>query len=260
MTTEAPAPAPAPVHVISELGLELDEDRALTRGRGQVFPEACVPGTDVLRTSVLATWADIVTGAVAGRAVEPRIPLTLDLEVQVAAPVRVGMAVDVQAEAVKVGRRVVVTTASFRDAATGEQLATAFASFMPSADPAAVFPDGFPRAIAVGRLAVPLAERVGRVSVAAGVIDVPHRPDALNGVGAIQGGVLAFAAEEAAASLSAVPVLAEALVIRYLRPFVVGPARAVATGSDAACVVHVTDAGTAKLGLTATVRHRILGG
>ena len=77
--------------------------------------------------------------------------------------------------------------------------------------------------------------------MAPGVVEVPHRPDALNGVGAIQGGVLAFSAEQAAASLADGPVLAESLVIRYLRPFMVGPARAVATGDAALSVVHVTD-------------------
>jgi acyl-coenzyme A thioesterase PaaI-like protein len=245
-------------HVVSELGLLLDRTGDPTHGRAEVLPEACVPGTDVLRTSVIATWADVVTGGCAGRAISPVIPLTLDLEVQIVAPIRIGTMVDVDSEAVKVGKRVVMTSAHFRDLATGELLAVAFASFMPSSNPADVFPDGFPTDFPVGRLAVPLAERVASVAVAPGVVEVPHRPDALNGVGAIQGGVLAFSAEQAAASLADGPVLAESLVIRYLRPFMVGPARAVATGDGALSVVHVTDSGSGKLGLTATVRNRPL--
>jgi acyl-coenzyme A thioesterase PaaI-like protein len=248
-------------HVITELGLRFENRGAVALGCGDVLPEACVPGTDVLRTSVIATWADIVTGAVAGHAISPRIPLTLDLEVQVVAPVRVGMAVLTKATSVRIGKRVVVTTAEFRDASSDELLAVAFASFMPATNPAAVFPYGFPRDIPIGRLSMPLAERIGRVVVERGVVEVPHRPDGLNAVAAIQGGLLAFAAEEAAASLTHERVLTKALVLRYLRPFMVGPARAVASGDGTALsVVQVSDAGAGKLGLVATARNRILAG
>jgi acyl-coenzyme A thioesterase PaaI-like protein len=241
-------------HIIAELGLRLDHRDGRHRGRGEVLAEACAPGTDVLRTSVLATWADVLTGGAAGDAVAPRIPLTLDLEIQVVAPVRLGTVVDVEATTVKAGRTVVVTEASFRDATTGRLLAVCFASFMPSADPAAVFPDGFPKGQFEGRLSVPLAERIGSSVVSPGVVEIPHRPDGLNAVGAIQGGLLAFAAEEAAASLAEEPVVAESIVVRYLRPFLVGPARATATGKDGVSVVSITDVGAGKLGLVATVR------
>ncbi|MCK9927475.1 hypothetical protein MXD62_09875, partial [Frankia sp. Mgl5] len=50
------------------------------------------------------------------------------------------------------------------------------------------------------RLPVPLAERVGSVVVAPGTVEVPRRADGLNAGGAIQGGLVAFAAEEAATS------------------------------------------------------------
>jgi acyl-coenzyme A thioesterase PaaI-like protein len=246
-------------HVVAELGLRLDHGGERFAGQGEVYAEACVPGTDVLRTSVLATWADVLTGAVAGHGVAPHIPLTLDLEVQVVAPIRLGTTVTVDASPIRVGRTIVVTSAQFSDAATGRLLATAFASFVPSPDPAAVFADGFPKVVFEGRLSVPLAERIGSRVVGPGTVEVPHRPDGLNAVGAIQGGLLAFAVEEAAASLTGAPVLAESLVLRYLRPFMVGPARAVAAGDGpGVSVVDVSDAGAGKLGLVATIRTRSL--
>ena len=98
-------------HIVSELGLHVATDGDGIGGRADVFAELCVPGTDVLRTSVVATWADVLTGFVAGRAIAPRIPLTLDLEVQVGVPARLGARIDVEASVVKVGRSVVVTSA-----------------------------------------------------------------------------------------------------------------------------------------------------
>jgi acyl-coenzyme A thioesterase PaaI-like protein len=167
------------------------------------------------------------------------------------------MVVEVEASAVKVGRTVVVTTARFHDDATGRLLAVAFASFVPSPDPAAVFSGGFPKTVFDGRLSVPLAERIGSSVVEPGVVEVPHRADGLNATGAIQGGLLAFAVEEAAASLTDEPVVAESLALRYLRPFMVGPARSVATGDGpGVSVVQGSDAGAGKLGLVATVRTR----
>ena len=244
-------------HIVSELGLHVATDGDGIGGRADVFAELCVPGTDVLRTSVVATWADVLTGFVAGRAIAPRIPLTLDLEVQVGVPARLGARIDVEASVVKVGRSVVVTSAEFRDAATRDLVAVSVASFMPSADPAAVFPDGFPTFPTHRRLDEPLAERIGSRVVEPGVVEVPHRLDGLNAVGAIQGGLLAFAAEEAAASRRSAPVVAHSLGLRYLRPFVVGPARAVATGDvPDLSLVHVSDAGAGKLGLIATARTR----
>jgi acyl-coenzyme A thioesterase PaaI-like protein len=242
--------------IVTELGLRTATDGVEVRGEAEVVPEACVPATSTLRTSVVATWADMVTGYVAGREMDPRIPLTLDLEVQIHRPARPGARVVTHARPLKVGRTVVVCDARFHDAASGDLLAVAHASFVASPDPRHVFPDGFPRVewMPVGRLAVPLAERIGSTTVAPGTVDVPWRPDGLNASGAIQGGLLAFAAEEAALSLAEHPVLVQGLTVRYLRPFSVGPARAVAEVYGDLAVVHLTDAGAGKLGAVATVR------
>jgi len=239
---------------VAELGLRTTVGDTV-RGTADVFPEVCVPGTDRLRISVLATWADIVSGAVAGLAVEPRIPLTLDLEVQVSEPAALGTVVDAEARAVKVGRTVVVCETRFCDHRTGAPLAVALASFIRSPNPEHVFADGFPSLTGShGRLTVPFAERAECAVASPGVVVVPRKPDGLNASGAMQGGIVALAAEEAARSLSPAPAGIEALNLRYLRPVTVGPARAVATGHEHFALVHVTDTGTGKLAAIATAR------
>src|SRR4051812_6212062 len=101
--------------VVSEIGLAGAWEGDVVRGRGEVVPETCIPGTDVLRTSVVVTWADVVSGSVAGRSITPRIPLTLELEVHVATPARLGDRMVIEASSLKVGRTVAVTEARVRD-------------------------------------------------------------------------------------------------------------------------------------------------
>jgi acyl-coenzyme A thioesterase PaaI-like protein len=251
-------PAVEPVSIIAELGLRTAADGPVVRGAAEVVPELCVPGTSTLRTSVVATWADVVTGYVAGRSMDPRIPLTLDLEVQIHGTVRAGDRVVCQASALKVGRTVVVCEARFHDDSTGALLAIALGSFVASPDQSHVFPGGFPCVdqMMTGRLAQPLAERIGGRTIERGRVEVPHRPDGLNASGAIQGGIVAFAVEEAVMSLVDRPVVIESINLRYLRPFSIGPAQAVAEDLGELAVVHLTDMGSGKLSAVATVRWR----
>ncbi|BCK54056.1 hypothetical protein [Nocardia wallacei] len=50
-------------------------------GSAEITPEMHVPGAAVLRTSVLATWADTVSGLLASLVMGPRVPVTLELDV-----------------------------------------------------------------------------------------------------------------------------------------------------------------------------------
>ncbi len=241
--------------VVAELGIQSQVHEGLVIGHSEVVPEACVPGTSILRTSVIGTWADVITGIIAGYAIDPRIPLTLDLEVHVLNPAHVGTRIVSEATPVKVGRTVTVCEATFRDELSGEPLAVSICSFIASPDPSHVFPGGFPLLEGMDqRLTQPLAERIGSRIIEPGTAEVPHRADGLNASGAIQGGLVAFAAEEAALSLSDEPHIVESLNLRYLRPFSTGPARAVATGDGVMSIVRLTDVGTGKLGAIATVR------
>ncbi|MEX5712976.1 hotdog domain-containing protein [Parafrankia sp. FMc6] len=240
---------------MSELGLRVAADGLEMHGRAEVVSQMCVPGSSTLRTSVFATWADVLSGAVAGQALNPRIPLTLDLEVQLHDGARQGDQIAAVATAVKIGRTVLVCETRFRNERTGALAALAYVSFIASPDPRHVFPDGFPSLAHIsGQLTEPLAERIGSRTVAPGTVEVPRRPDGLNASGAIQGGIVAFAAEEAGISLVGRSVVAEALTVRYLRPIMIGPGRATAEVHGSLAVVRIADAGAGKLTTLATAR------
>ena len=245
-------------NIVAELGLRTTLQGETTHGVARVVDEACVPGTSTLRTSVLATWADIVTGAVAGTSIDPRIPLTLDLEVQLHRLVPSGVELRLEAEPVKVGRRIILTEVRICDAASDETFGMALVSFVASPNPEHVFEGGFPKlANLEGRLAVPLAERIGGTVVEPGTFDLPRRPDGQNASGGIQGGIIVFGAEEAARSLFDTPSVATSLTVRYLRPFTNGPARCVAEVHGSLAVVRLTDLVTGKIGAFVTMRlHR----
>lgn len=235
------------------MATEINDDGTVT-ATAPVLDTACQPGTDVLRTSVLATWADVVTGTVASHAILPRIPVTVDLETQVVRPARAGRAIAVVSKPVKVGRTIVVSDARFLDAATGDLLAYSLATFMASPNPEHTmgrFPKTMP---AAEPLAVPLAERVQRRIVEPGVVEMPRVPDGLNATGAIQGGLVGVSAEEAATSLTDEPGILGMLNLRYFRGITTGPARATATRNGRLFTIEIVDAGSGKVGAIATAR------
>jgi acyl-coenzyme A thioesterase PaaI-like protein len=241
------------------MATEINDDDTVT-ATAPVLKHACQPGTDVLRTSVLATWADVVTGTVASHAILPRIPVTLDLETQVVRPARSGTNLSVVSRPVKVGRTISVSDARFFDATTGDLLAYSLATFMASPNPEHTmgrFPKSMPAAEA---LAVPLAERVQRRIVEPGVVEMPRLPDGLNATGAIQGGLQGLCIEEAAASLTTEPGILGMLNIRYFRPVNAGPARATATREGRLFAVELIDTASGKVGAMATARWTPLDG
>ncbi|EFC86405.1 hotdog domain-containing protein [Parafrankia sp. EUN1f] len=242
-------------HIVAELGMQTSGEGTTRRGQAEVRPEVCLPGTSLLRTSVLATWADVLAGAVAAQARFPRISVTLELEVQVRRTPRVGDRVEAVATAVKIGQTVTVCETRFFDGRTGELAALSYASFVVSPNPAHVFPAGFPKLSSASTvLTEPLADRVGRTVTKPGEIEMPRRLDGLNSSGAIQGGLVAFAAEEAVLSLLDKPAELLSLNVRYLRPIATGPARATAHLHGGFADVEITDAGTGKLTTLVTAR------
>jgi hypothetical protein len=137
--------------------------------------------------------------------------------------------------------------------------ALATASYVASPNPDGRPPNGFDLLDATAdddrpELTVDFATRASCRTVAPGVVEVPRSPDGLNALGAIQGGLLALAAEEAAASLTPGPTLATSLSMRFLRPVLVGPARAGATRFGPVATVEVTDAESGKPAALATAR------
>lgn len=202
-----------------------------------------VPGTQVVRTSVLAVWADSATGLLAGLTQRPRIMVTLDLDLHLRRqPIGAGT-VTIDAAVVKAGRNVSVT--EVRLAWNGEAVpfAVGHASFMASPDPEHVIEGGFPLSMPwrAPTLDIPFAEKAGAAVLEPGVAEVPWMPGNLNATESIQGGLVALAAEEAALSLAPGHVL-RAMTMRYLRPFRSGAARARAVLHDGVASVEIESA------------------
>lgn len=74
-------------HVLRELGLELSRSGDEIHGWAPVWPEMWAPGTSSLRVSILAAWADTLAGYLAIDVLEPRVPVTLSLDVDLYRPV-----------------------------------------------------------------------------------------------------------------------------------------------------------------------------
>ena len=187
---------------------------------------------------------------------QPRITVTLDLDLHLRwQPVGLG---DVRLEAavVKAGRNVIVT----RVALTFDDDATPFVvghgSFMASPNPDHVMEGGFPLALTgwrAGSLPEPLADRAGARRLEPGVAEVPWRMGNLNGTESIQGGLVALALEEAALSAVDPGMVVTSLTLRYLRPFRSGSALARADVVDDVASVEV-ETGEGKPGAAATLR------
>ena len=236
----------------------LTDEAAGMRGVAAVVPEICVPGSAIVRTSVLATWADVLAGIPASRSLLPRVPVTLDLDVQLHRQPVGATAITGRSSVVKAGQSIVVCDVWFWDGVVDEPFAFSHATFMASPNPDHVITESFSERTLppdAGRLPAPFADRAGVRHLGAGVAEVPRTPIGLNGIGAIQGGLLALVAEEAATGDEPEPVVATGLAVRYLRSFAVGPARATATRSGGLAHVRIVDAGRDdRLGAVATVR------
>lgn len=239
-------PDPASTHVLMELGFGVTREGDELHGSAPIVPEMLVPGTDCLRTSILATWTDTVAGLLVVDVVRPRVPVTLELDVHLYEPPRDCGSVQAVGRLAKVGRSVVVPTVELMDE-HGTPLGFGTGSFMVAPDPELRMPDTTSidqRHPGDGRLAQPLAERVGLELRAPGVAVLPHTADGLNASNTMNGGLLALAVEEAALSLTPGATIAS-LALRYLQPVRFGPAVATAEVRDGLGRVEVVDAGNA---------------
>ena len=89
-TVNTPRPHPYRHHLLAELGFTsrlVDDELHAT---GAITPPMHVPGTSRLRISILACWADMVGGMLTMRAIAPRAPVTLELDVHLYRPRRPG--------------------------------------------------------------------------------------------------------------------------------------------------------------------------
>jgi acyl-coenzyme A thioesterase PaaI-like protein len=245
-------------HIMSETGLSVRLDGDGLAGRAQVAPELHVPGTDVLRTSVLAAYADMLTGLLAMGALPGRVPVTLDLAVDVVAPVRGCPVLEARCRLVKAGRSVLVLSVDFT--VGGDSVALGSGTFVPSPDVRFSLP---PLADLVADMArrtppplrKPLAERADCARRSPGVAAISRREDGLNATSTVNGGLLALAAEEAVLSTATPGSTLSSLTLRYLRPVRVGPVLATATTYGSFARIDVRDEGAdGRLAVAATAR------
>ncbi|MFA1541931.1 PaaI family thioesterase [Actinomadura monticuli] len=246
--------SPARTYMLDELGFATRKDGEDLRGSASITPVMHAPGTARLRTSILAAWADILTGLLATQVTTPRVPVTLELDVQLYRPAPAGGGVEGVARVVKVGRSVFVSSVEFTSSAG--PLAIANASFMMAPDPGLRLPSSFDVELPArgDLLAVPFAERAGCERRAPGVAVLPRSEDGLNVSGTVNGGLIALAAEEAALSLAPGGTLCS-LGLRYVQPARVGPVVATARQRDGLAQVELRDAGNGdRLSCIATAR------
>jgi acyl-coenzyme A thioesterase PaaI-like protein len=251
-----------PGHVAHDLGWEVQRDGDGLVGLGPVVPEMCVPGTEHLRLSILALWADILAGLLAVDVVRPRVPVTLELDVHVFRPPPGHGSVRGTGRVRKAGRSVTVSSIEFATG-EGEPIGFAGASFMASPDRSLQFRQGWQGAVDLPvpegtRLRVPYAERAGLSRPSPGKAVLPYSPDVLNAAGTINGGLVALAVEDAALSCDAGRMPGGTLSflgLRYLQPARVGPVVATASVRDGLGLVEARDHGQDdRLCVTATTR------
>lgn len=233
-----------PRHIFTEVGWNVRVAGEELLGEAVVIAPLLVPGAPQLRVSMLATWADHLMGLVAARIVAPRVPTTLELDVQLLRPAPGVGVVRGRGRLLKSGRTVVFAAVDFFDA-DEQRFAVAGGSFMLAGDPDVRLPAqlSLDRPEYPARLQIPIAQRAGCCVQVPGVTRLPRREDGLNASNTINGGLLALAAEDALLSLSAGTTLC-ALALRYLRPVRVGPAVAAARLHDGLGMVEISDEGS----------------
>ena len=246
---------------MSELGLAVKRDGiGQLEGVADIVPELCV-NNDVVRASVLAAWADILTGLLAVDVVGPRVPVTLQLDLDLYRP-PVGLRrVVMTAKQVKAGKTVFVAGVDFADD-EGDLFGAATGLFVVSPDPGLrMATDENPVDFVAGMgnvesltLSEPFADRVGCVRGGAGEAILPLREDSLNASHTLNGGLIALVVEEAARSVLAESSLSM-LALRYLKPVRIGPAVATAQAHGKVAKVSVRDDGrSGALAVSATAR------
>lgn len=230
-------------HLLSELGFVVRPAEGGVEGSARVIPEMHAPGAETLRTSVLAIWADIMSGLLAAHDLGGRVPVTLELDIHLLRPAPSAGTVRGRGRALKKGRTVFVAGVDFSDE-EGDVFGFGSASFMAAPDPAMRLPEqmGWELPAPEQTLSVPLARRAGCELRSPGVVVLACADDRLNSSRTLNGGLITLAAEEAALSHSPGRSLC-LLDVRYLQPVRIGPAVATASTTEGLSRVEVRDAG-----------------
>ncbi|HZQ84211.1 MAG TPA: PaaI family thioesterase [Acidimicrobiales bacterium] len=240
-------PYPPAEHLLRDLGFEVETPPDGTATAWMPVTPAITDASGGVSLGVLATLVDSVSGNLAARTASPDRVATADLAVTVAGPCT-GTEVEAAASVVRRGRTTLVVEVRLTDAAW----ATATFSILPRRDdtPGPVIPPIAPgrRAVLGGRgsaLTRWIGDAIGITTVDAseGRLSVPLSAYTANSFGALQGGLVAFVAEQAGACALGRPAVE--LHVAYLSqcrdaPFTTS---AELVGPDAAVVAVRDNAG-----------------
>lgn len=234
--------------VIGELGMIIRPEGDDLVSHATIFEGMKIPGTDVLRMSVIAAWADTLLGVLAMRNIVPSVPATVALDVHLIRPIIGKQSIVLHARVAKIGRTISEFVVDFNDE-SGAALGHGHALFMATPNPQYSLPTGdwvfkgF--ATPLPGLALPLAERIGCERNAPGMATLPWARDIQNATQAINGGLLAVLIEEAVLSAAAPGQSLSSMTITYQRSIRTGPAIARAQIAECLGRVEVMDASTA---------------
>jgi acyl-coenzyme A thioesterase PaaI-like protein len=234
-------PAAAPYMFLHDIAFGYHVEGEVALGELEVDEELRIPGTRMVRPSILATVADVVAGSVANRLSMPRIPLTVDLTVHSFG----GVTVDVLAivgRAVKAGRSMILTETTFFERGVERPVALSHATFFPSPNAAHEMEFVGSQERRPSRLRGSFTEQMGIRVVRPGITELDRVEYVMQPTGTIQGGAQAVLAEVAAETLVSAPILD--LDLRFVNAIRVGPGRATAELVGPAVVrVEVRDPG-----------------
>lgn len=243
--------------VISELGMTIRPDGDELVSHATIFDGMKLPGTDILRLSVVAAWADTVLGVQAMKSIVPSVPATVELDVHLIRPISGKERIVMRSRAIKIGRTISEYVVDFNDE-SGAALGHGHGLFMATPNPQYSLPPGdwvFKGFAAPSPgLTLPLAERIGCERTAAGVATLPWAKEIQNATKAINGGLLAVPIEEAALSAAVPGQSLSSMTISYQRSIRTGPAIARARISECLGRVDVTDASNDALAAFASVQ------
>jgi len=231
---------------LDQTGAEGSAAPATWSGRALVTEQLCIPGTDRIRSSVMACWTDIVGGSEANRLAGGRVALTADLTIRLLAP-PVANAVVISSRVLKAGRTTIFCEARLTNE-RGATFAVSHMTFQTSPRTEDVIGgDGLPGLSrpaepATPSYPVPFFDFLGLRRAASAVVELDRRPPVMNPAATLQGGALAALIEAAAEDVCG-PV--GEMEIHYLSAVRIGPGRAsaAALGADGLTRVEVSDPG-----------------
>lgn len=259
VTAMSTSATPSELHEspLGDLGLVIEAVGDELHGRADILATMWYPGTESLRTSIVAAWADTILGLLAVQRLAPRVPVTLELDVHLFEEIRGTPTLHLLGRVTKAGSAVQVCSLDIH-AGEGHRVGFAHSLFMAAPDPRLSMPTGswaLDRfALRRGVLRQPFAERVGCVRTGSGSAELPCTPALLNQSKTLNGGLLAVVVEEAALSTSPSPATLTSLQLRYLRPVRTGPAIARAEVQSGLGEIEVRDAETGAVAVLATTR------